>query len=259
MALVPWWRGVLGALRGMPQVFTAVASIAPEDRGLMLLQGAAELQCLRLLGAWASASLLLATAAGLLIASLRRHEAGEDAALSEAAERRLEAVLMALLAAVAWLAAFEALEVTRTFVAVVGADAADRDVLLAYGADQLKLLGLLRMGAVGGAVLAFLALGRRWMERQPRADRGVALAGTLRVSGGRHAGCGWTAAGAHARRHRAGQRPLARLPAGDAFRCPLFPVAAAHSSTHLSGARDEVELARVGVKTHPHARAACEA
>lgn len=168
MALVPWWRGVLGALRGMPPVFTAVASIAPEDRGLMLMQGAAELQCLRLLGAWASATLLLATAAGLLIASLRRRDAGEDAALSEAAERRLEAVLMALLAAVAWLAAFEALEVTRTFVAVAGADAADRDVLLAYGADQLKLLGLLRMGAVGGAVLAFLALGRRWMERQPR-------------------------------------------------------------------------------------------
>jgi hypothetical protein len=168
LALVPWWWGVLGALRGMPQVFTAVAGIPPEDRGLILLQGAAELQCLRLLGAWASASLLMATAAGLLIASLRRRDASEEPALWEAAERRLEAVLVALLAAVAWLAAFEALQVTRIFVAVVGADAADRDTLLAYGADQLKLLELLRMGAVGGAVLAFLALGRRRMEQRPR-------------------------------------------------------------------------------------------
>lgn len=170
LALVPWGLGVRGALRGMPPVFTAVASVAPEDRGLMLMQGAAELQCLRMFGAWASAALLLASAVGLLLSSLGRSGASQEPSRPEVAERRLEALLVALLAIAAWLSAIEALEVTRTFVAVVGADPADRNTLLAYGADQLKFLGMLRLGAVSGAVLAFLVLGRRRLERRPRAS-----------------------------------------------------------------------------------------
>jgi hypothetical protein len=181
----------------MEAVFTAVAPLAPEDRGLMLMQGTGELQCLRLLGAWFATALLLATAGGLLLASWSLRRENPDAVSTEPVARRIEAVLVALLAAVAWLAAFEALQVAETFFAVVGADAADRDTLLAAGAEQLKPLGLLRLGVLTGLVLALLSLGRRRLAKRPR--QRVAL-GSLGLVGLLVAGTLW-----------ADGRPLARM------------------------------------------------
>lgn len=167
-AAVPWWLGVAGALQGIPPVLAAVAGLPPEDQGPMLMQGAGELQCLRLLGAWSAAALLGATAAGLLLAGRVHRGAGEQPSAPSSQEWNREAALVGLLGLVAWVSAFEAQQVSQVFLAVVGAEAADRSALLAAGAEQLRLLGLLRMGALTGLVLVLLGLGRRRLARRPR-------------------------------------------------------------------------------------------
>jgi hypothetical protein len=172
-ATVPWWLGVAGALRGMGTVLQAVASVPPEERSMVLMQGTGEVLCLRMFGAWSGTALLLATAGALLIAGLSYRRAGEESVEPPVKERMNEGVVVAMLALVAWLAAFESLSLAEFFFATSDMDPLRREQFLASMAGQLRTLGMLGLGARVALVLAFLALGRRHLARRPR--KAVAL------------------------------------------------------------------------------------
>jgi hypothetical protein len=167
-ALLPWWLAVVETLRALKPVLASVEGMPLEDRNLLLLQSTAEAVCLRLLGAWFAGALLLALAGALLLAARGHRGESEDPTVSLEKERMLEAALVALLGVVSCLAAFESLQVTETFLAVVSAEPVDRNTLLAQGAEQLTPLRWLRLGALTGITLAVLSLGRRRLARQPR-------------------------------------------------------------------------------------------
>ncbi|MFL5345098.1 MAG: hypothetical protein ACJ8AT_09900 [Hyalangium sp.] len=162
LATVPWLVGVTGALRGARSVLEALASVSQDDRLLLLMQGTGELICARLLGAWASASLLLATAGALLLASLGR--SGEEPTSASGGDRRFEVSAVLLLALVCALAAVESKGLSNVLIAASSALPADRVTLLRVGAFALRRPLMLRAGAL--VVLVFLAL--PWRERGQR-------------------------------------------------------------------------------------------
>jgi hypothetical protein len=166
LATVPWLAGVAGALRGARAVLEAVAGIPQDDRLLILMHGTGELICARLLGAWSSATLLLATAGALIIASL--WHSGEEPTGADAGEQRLEAGAALLLALVCALAAFESKGLSDVLIAASSTSPSDRVTLLAAGAHELRIPLMLRAGALAGLVLVALGLGGRGLMRQPR-------------------------------------------------------------------------------------------
>ena len=173
-AMVPWWLGVAGALRGLRTVVETLASLPPDERRPMLMQGMGEVMCLRLFGAWSCSALLVATAGALFLAGLlqrRTSETGEELARPPPQARMNEAVVVAMLALVAWLAAFHSLIQSEFYSAAGETDQVRRELFLAAVAGQLRTLGMLALGARVALLLAFLALGRRQLARRPREAR----------------------------------------------------------------------------------------
>ncbi|WP_224247643.1 hypothetical protein [Hyalangium gracile] len=161
LATVPWLAGLSGALQGARSTIAAMASASEESRLVLLLQGTGELLCARLLGAWSSATLLLATAAALFLARATRAD-------SRPGDRRLEAGVVLLVALLGALAAFESGELSRVLVATATVNPADQLTVLLAGAESLRVSRLLRPVLGVGLVLAGLALGARKLPRRPR-------------------------------------------------------------------------------------------
>jgi hypothetical protein len=222
IAAVPWVMGVLAALTGASNTLEAVANVDPEDQLTLLSVGTGELICARLLGAWASATLMLAVAGGCFIAGgVRRlgsapelggptQEAGGSAADAvEGGNQLLEGVVPLLLALVGFLVAAESTELSKGLVAVGSVNPADKSTILVSLAEELRPNRLLRLGALGVLVLAGFTLGVRRLMQRPRSMLALAsLVALFPVA----AGVLW-----------ADGRPLARMTAAVEKISPVVP------------------------------------
>ena len=152
LGMLPWFLGIAGSEEALEKVLAALPDAGAGQVLTVLVTGTGEAMVARLLGAWASAALLMGMALG--IALLRKQAAlvGEDAG------RLLGAALSLVLGVVALLVALEAFQLFELLTSVATQSSEAHVALIAAGTRRLAQVQTLRSATLGALGVLALAL-----------------------------------------------------------------------------------------------------
>ncbi len=152
LGMLPWFLGIAGSEEALEKVLAALPDTGAGQVLTVLVTGTGEAMVARLLGAWASAALLMGMALG--IALLRKQAAlvGEDAG------RLLGAALSLVLGVVALLVALEAFQLFELLTSVATQSSEAHVALIAAGTRRLAQVQTLRSATLGALGVLALAL-----------------------------------------------------------------------------------------------------
>ncbi|WP_257457390.1 hypothetical protein [Archangium lipolyticum] len=150
IAMLPWFLGIAGTDEAMERVLAALPDVGSGDALGVLVAGTGEAMVTRLMGAWASAALLVGVAVGLVL--LR----GRATLVGEGTGQLLGAALSLVLGSIALLVALEAHQLFQMLTTLATQSAEARAGFITSGTERLADLHQLRWAALG--LLAVLAL-----------------------------------------------------------------------------------------------------
>jgi len=152
LGMLPWFLGIAGSEEALEKVLAALPDAGAGQVLTVLVTGTGEAMVARLLGAWASAALLVGMALG--IALLRKQAAlvGEDAG------RLLGAALSLVLGVVALLVALEAFQLFELLTSMASQSSQAHVALIAAGTRRLAQVQTLRSATLGALGVLALAL-----------------------------------------------------------------------------------------------------
>jgi hypothetical protein len=179
LALLPWLAGVGLALYEVRVVTAMVGDVTAADQFTVLLSATSELLWMRLLGMWASTTLLLACVGGLVITGVGAPGAPEQDAASGVSRRLLEATVLLLLLGVGLTRISETRGLAQVLSALSTSGPAEMAPHLEEGARELRGIASLHSWALGALVLGAVALGVQRLTRRPRDVAGLAALGAM--------------------------------------------------------------------------------
>ncbi|QRN96254.1 hypothetical protein JRI60_45785 [Archangium violaceum] len=175
IATLPWFLGIAGTDEAMERVLAALPDVGSGDALSVLVAGTGEAMVTRLLGAWASAALLVGVAVGLVL--LR----GRAALVGEGAGQLLGAALSLALGSIALLVALEAHQLFQMLTTIATQAPEARAGFITSGTERLAHLEDLRSAAL--VVLAILALSLVSWQFYLRPQAVSQWAGSLMLAG----------------------------------------------------------------------------
>jgi GNAT superfamily N-acetyltransferase len=152
LGMLPWFLGIAGTEEAVEKMLAALPAAGSGELLSALMTGTGEAMVARLLGAWASAGLLVGMAVGITLLRKQAALMGEDAG------RLLGAALSLVLGGVALLVALEAAQLFELLTSVSTQSDEAHAGLIAAGTQRLLQLQTLRSAILGALGVLALAL-----------------------------------------------------------------------------------------------------